>query len=310
MVINIVSFILFCVGIYYALGLNLEKISDDISNSINTKDSLSEKSLRAKGKLKTPKFYLGLIKIRTTLISLGKEKQFKIALAISLILLLDGSILGVIFDNMFLSPILSVALAIIPFWYLSHNLAIYDMQVKDEIETALSVITSSYILNNDIVEAVEENIKYIRPPVRDIFSSFLNEVKFISPDIKQAIRQLKEKIDDKTFIEYCDTLILCQDNSNLRFSLMSIVSKYTDLRVINSELESKMKANRKEFYLMVLIVLSNIPLLKILNEEWFNALVNTTIGKVVLGITALVIFITTLLCQKFTKPIEYGKGQR
>ena len=44
-----------------------------------------------------------------------------------------------------------------------------------------------------------------------------------------------------------------------------------------------------------------------LNKDWFNALMFTTLGKLVLAICGLVIIVTAVLMLRFTKQIEYRK---
>jgi uncharacterized membrane protein YhaH (DUF805 family) len=64
---------------------------------------------------------------------------------------------------------------------------------------------------------------------------------------------------------------------------------------------------RKEYFMMVALVVGNIPLLYMLNKDWFSSLMNTLPGKLVLAITGLIILITTVLMMKYTKPIEYKR---
>jgi hypothetical protein len=59
--------------------------------------------------------------------------------------------------------------------------------------------------------------------------------------------------------------------------------------------------------MMVILVIANIPLLYVLNKDWFRALMFTLPGKIVLAVCALVILITALLMMKYTRPIEYKR---
>ena len=59
--------------------------------------------------------------------------------------------------------------------------------------------------------------------------------------------------------------------------------------------------------MMVALVVANIPLLKMLNEDWYRALMDTTAGKIVIAICALTILVTWMLMLRYTKPIEYKK---
>ena len=64
---------------------------------------------------------------------------------------------------------------------------------------------------------------------------------------------------------------------------------------------------KKEYWMMVCLVIGNIPLLYMLNTSWFEALMFSIPGKIVLAICGVVIFITAMFMMKYTKPIEYKK---
>ena len=59
--------------------------------------------------------------------------------------------------------------------------------------------------------------------------------------------------------------------------------------------------------MMVCLVVGNIPLLYMLNESWYEALMFSVAGKIVLAICGVVILITALFMMKYTQPIEYKK---
>lgn len=80
-----------------------------------------------------------------------------------------GCVIAIMIDNPFLVPVFAIAFAMIPFIYAKRTVAYYDNHVKEELETALSIITTSYVRTDDIVSAVKENIQYLKPPVKDIF---------------------------------------------------------------------------------------------------------------------------------------------
>ena len=68
-----------------------------------------------------------------------------------------------------------------------------------------------------------------------------------------------------------------------------------------------LSAARVEYYMMAGMLVANIPLLYVLNQDWYAALMHTTLGKAVLAICGMVILVTYMLMTKFTKPIEYRK---
>ncbi|MBQ8049871.1 MAG: hypothetical protein IJ271_09515 [Bacteroidales bacterium] len=263
--------------------------------------------LIAKGKKKSRRLTNEILHIKDALDATGKGKQFTVACAASILLLIVGCIVAVVIDNYFMIPVLAVAFACLPFFYIKSTIAAYDRHVREEMETALSIITTSYIRSDDILGAVQENIVYLKPPVKGIFQSFVGDAMMISSDLKTALRNLKEKISDSIYEEWCDTLIACQDDRTLKDTLLPIVAKLTDVRIVNNELKTMLGEVKKEYWMMVCLVVGNIPLLYMLNTAWFEALMFSIPGKIVLAICGVVILVTAMFMMKYTKPIEYKK---
>ena len=307
MILPLISSIFLIIAIVCLLNLTPSQISADIMSLTSVKPNLRDRarSLRA-GKRKKS---LGdrLNYLNAALAACGKEGKFAFVCSTALVLFAVGGVIAVVIDNIFLLPALSVALALIPFVYVRNLLSAYEKQTKEELETTLSIITTSYVRSEDIVNSVIENIPYIRPPLRESFTAFVGDAMAVSSNIKQALRNLKKKVDDEIFREWCDTLIQCQDDRTLKDTLQPVVAKLTDVRVVNSELNSMMAAVRTEYYTMVGLVVGNVPLLYVLNKDWFHTLIYETPGKIVLGVCGIVIIVTYLFMLKFTKPVEYKR---
>ena len=306
-VVYLICFLLMVAGAAFLLGLTPEVITEDIMRFASPKRTLREKVLTAKGKRKSRKLTIELNRIRDALDSTGKGSQFAIALAASLLGVIAGCVVAVAINNYFLIPVIALAFALIPFAFAKRTIGFYDKHIQDELETALSIITTSYVRNDDIVTAVSENIQYLKPPVKDILAGFVAESTMISANIKQSIKHLKERVNNSIFGEWCDTLIACQDDRTLKDTLMPIVAKLTDVRIANSEIKGVLSAARTEYFMMAGMVVANIPLLYFLNKDWYDALMHTTAGKIVLAISALAIVITALFMFKWTKPVEYKR---
>ena len=125
--------------------------------------------------------------------------------------------------------------------------------------------------------------------------------------MKDALRNLKDKIDNDIYAEWCDTLIACQDDRTLKDTLLPIVAKLTDVRIVNNELKTLLGEVKKEYWMMVCLVVCNIPLLYVLNKDWYDALMFTLPGKIVLAVCGVVILITAVLMMKYTRPVEYKR---
>ena len=305
--VYIICFLLMAAGTIILLGLNPEQVNRDVSEFFDKKQSLKDRSLKAQGRKRKNRLLSELEKTKRALEETGKGRQFSIACAAALLLIVAGCVLSLAIDNPFLIPVLSIAFAVIPFSYIKRTMSLYEARMKEELEIALSIITTSYVRSDNLVTAVTENIQYIKPPVRGIFEAFAAEMTVISPDIRKAIQHLKEKVQNSIYEEWCDVLISCQSDRTLKDTLMPVVSKFTDVRLVNNSLKTMLSETRREYMIMVCMVLANIPLLYCLNKAWYDALMHTMLGKIVIAICGIVIIVTAMRMTKLTRPVEYKR---
>lgn len=303
----IICFVLLSIGAFLLLGLTPESITDDIMRLFAPEQTLRDKVLIAKNKKKSRRITKMLLHTRDALTAVGKSGQFTLTCAASLVLLIAGCIIAVMVDNFFMIPVLALAFAAIPFLFARSTIKAYDKHIREEMETAMSIVTTSYIRTEDIVGSVKENLAYLKPPIKEIFAGFVGDATMISSDTKASLRNLRERIDNDIFAEWYDTLISCQDDRTLKDTLLPIVSKLTDVRIVNNELKTVLDAAKNEYLTMVLLVVGNIPIIYALNREWFNSLMFTIPGKIILAVCGMTILVTAGFMMKFTKPIEYRR---
>ena len=307
MILSVIASVLLIISIAIFFGLTPEQIADDMMKLMTPNDTMRDKAKNVRGNRKKHRLYRILMNIKGALVSTGKSKQFTVVICASIVLFALGVIASVLIGNVFLMPVLSVTFALIPFLYITNTLSYYEKQTKAELETTLSIVTTSYERCDDIVQAVRENIRYIKPPLQEVFMAFEGEATAVTSNIKHALYSLREKVDNDIFREWVDTLILCQDDRTLKDTLQPVVQKLADVRIVNSELSTMLASARNEYWMMVALVVGNVPLLYLLNKDWFHTLLYSTPGKAVCGICGLVILITALFMKKFTKPIEYKR---
>lgn len=307
MILQIITSVLLIISIAILFGLTPEQITSDLMSLMRPNDSMRDKARNIRGNKKKHKLYRILVNIKGALESTGKSKQFALVMCASVVLFALGIIAAILINNLFLMPVFAVAFALIPFFYITNTLSYYEKQTREELETALSIITTSYERCDDILQAVRENVRYIKPPLQEVFMAFEGEALAVSSNIKRALYSLREKVDNDIFREWVDTLILCQDDRTLKDTLQPVVQKLADVRIVNSELATMLASARNEYWMMVALVIGNVPLLYLLNKDWFHTLLFSTGGKAVCGICGVVILITALFMKKFTKPIEYKR---
>ncbi len=237
----------------------------------------------------------------------GRLTRFPMLCAAALLCFAAGASLAIMLGNFFLVPVMAAGCLFLPFWWVKLTASHFKKDIAAELETALSIITTAYLRNEDILTAVEENMAYLNQPVLNVFRGFVSRIKLVNPDVSAAIHDLKGQIDNAVFREWCDAIIACQIDRSLKTTLTPIVTKLSDTRVVNGELENMVFEPRKEFIIMQLLVVGNIPLLYFLNKDWYHTLMHTAMGQIILAICATVIFVSTAFVIKLTQPIEYRR---
>lgn len=237
----------------------------------------------------------------------GRTERFPMLCVLSLLFFAVGASIAIMLSNFFLIPVMAIGCMFLPFWWVKLTAGHFKKDIAAELETALSIITTAYLRNEDILTAVEENLPYLNPPVLSVFKEFVSRIKLIDPDVTAALHDLKSRIDNTVYAEWCDALIACQHDRSLKTTLTPIVSKLSDMRVVNAELENMVFEPRKEFIVMQVLVIGNIPLLHFLNQDWYHTLMHTPLGQIILTICAAVMFVSTAFVIKMTQPIEYRR---
>ncbi len=311
LIIKILSFMLFLIFFFSVFNINpadmFTHLSDKLRFNKNKKKTLKDLTLEIKKKKKLK----GYKKIKTETINIlqavGKEDSFNKIYTISIISAALGAIFSILIKNIFLLPVITIGFMLIPYWYVKVISAKWQKAINAELETALNIITTSYNRNGNIINAIEENLDYINPPISNVFLSFYNKSQFINSNTKELLEDLKPKIDNPVFHEWVDALISCQDNKSLKSTLSPIVSKLSDMRMVTAELDYHLYIPLKEYITMMVLFLSNIPLMYFINRNWFNTLFYTTQGKILISILFIVVLFCTVKVINLIKPIDYRR---
>ena len=307
-VILLIACIGMITGFFIILSLSPMEFTDSVfKNILNKPRSIKEEINEITKRKKVSYFRREVIEVQSILKLTGREGWFPMICAVSLCLFAIGSGIAIVLGNFFSVPVLGIGFMLLPFWYVRLTQTHFKRDIAAELETALSIITTAYLRNEDIVTAVEENIDYLNPPVLSVFKGFVYRIKMINPDIAAGLEDMKVQLENAVFREWCDALIACQIDRNLKTTLTPIVSKLSDMRVVNGELENMVFEPRKEFISMQLLVVGNIPLLYFLNKDWYNVLMHTPLGQIILAICFAAIFISAAFVIKLTQPIEYRR---
>lgn len=306
--LNLIACIGMITGTFLLLGISPLEFTNGMFGFLIRKDMSIRAEIKESTNRKKMRFLRReIMEVQDILKLTGRENGCSMVCAVSLMFFAAGAAVAILLENVFLIPVLAAGLMMLPFWYIRLTASHYKRAVAAELETALSIITTSYLRNEDILTAVEESVQYLNPPVRGVFIEFLSQTQLIDPAVEAALHAMKPKIQNEVFHEWTDAICACRYDRSLKTTLTPIVSKLSDMRIVNAELEYLVSEPRKEFIIMAMLVVGNIPILYMLNRDWYHTLMDTMVGHIILAVCAAAIFISMSFVIKLTKPIEYRR---
>ena len=305
--ISLSVFLLLTVGIMAICDIRFTSAFERLMTH-NSKSTLAEDLEIMSGNTPTGFFKRESYEIEQILKATGRENRFESVKTFSIIGFAVGCLLAFLMGNGFLVPVLGIAFAYIPIIYIRATAGSYKKQLNAELETALSIITTSYLRTEDILISVRENIGFIHAPVKRHFEEFITESELINANTVSALNRLKLKIPNYIFHEWVNTLIRCQSDRTMKNTLLAVIQKFSDMRAIQSELDTTVASVKREAFMMMGLVIVNIPLLYAINRDWFMTLVYSLQGKITLAVCAAIVLFSFVRIMKLSAPIEYKGG--
>lgn len=304
----LIAFFAMTAGGFLFFGVSPKDLAQRLAQPIGVRKPTMRKMIQDSLKKKSPKgIRLTIKEARDVLEITDRSDRFGMVCVLSLFLLVLGALIAITMNNVFMLPVMAIGFSLLPFWYILFTATGLKKNLNSELEASLSVITTSYLRSENIIMAVEENLPYLNPPVVQVFEQFLAQSKLINSNLRHALEKLKGKLFNDVFDEWIDGVIACQEDKTLKTTLIPIVSKLSDMRIVSADLDYLLYEPLKEFITMALLLVGNIPLIYVLNKSWFHTLIHSTPGKLILAICALSIFVSTAAVIKLTQPIEYKR---
>lgn len=300
--INVICFILLCGGLFSVFDIRL---SDLLAVFSFQKAVTLDDELKVLTGTPVSTFFNRDYEITQILKDTGRQEKFEFIKRLSLILFALGAVLALLINNVFMVPILGIGFSLAPVWYLRSTAGTYKKHLNEELETAVSIVTTSYLRTEDIIRSIKENIPSVNEPIKSHFEAFVYEAEMINANLISAINSLKMKVPNRVFHEWANTLIQCHSDRTMKHTLPAVIQKFSDIRIVQSELDAMLSGPRKEAITMMFLVVANIPLLYFLNKDWFNTLLFTTPGKIALAICAAIVLFALSKIMRLSKPIEY-----
>lgn len=274
----------------------------------NRRQTLKEKLDILQGQAPKNFFRRELYNTQRLLQEMGKEEKLRSVLILALVFAVLGVAIAAILHNWFLAPVLIAVCGGAPFLYIKIQAGKYKKAVDTALESTISLITTSYLRNDSLLLAVEENLSYLHPAVQSYFQEFYVDATRVNANMVTCINNLKLKLNHPIFHEWCSGLIMCQNDASMKKSLLPIVRKFSDNRTIQTDLDAEMYAPKRELGLMA-VMTALIPFfLYLMNKEWGSVLFTSIQGKITLAVVAAVVLFLCIKTMFFTKPVQFRGG--
>ena len=318
-IIGLIFSLLLITGLFQLFDITLQKIIIDLRSLISEARRYYRKRKYAKripikkqvelitGEKKVNFIVKNFNDAKNILFSSRQSKKMRTVYLASVAGGCSSVIISAVLKNIFILPPLAVGLALIPAWSVKIMEARFIRNINDELETALSCITASYMRTDNIVLAVEENLGVLNPPVNQAFMFFYNENKLINSNVIYGLTKLKKSFESTIFAEWCDAVIQCQSDRTLKATLYPIVQKFTDVKRVQAELDTSMMLPMQNFIVMTVVLLLMIPVMASMQPGWLDILINTVGGKILLSLTVVAVIFGINKAINLSRPIEYKK---
>lgn len=142
--IYIICFALISAGLLALFGVRPGDFIDALFRSQRKAATLSDElnvlmGTPAKG------FFNQDYELKQILKGTGRSDRYEAVKRLSLILFAVGAVLALLINNVYMVPILGIGFSLAPIWYLRSTAASYKKHLNEELETAISIITTSYL---------------------------------------------------------------------------------------------------------------------------------------------------------------------
>ncbi len=245
----------------------------------------------------------------TMLDASGMGEQVSTYRNMAILMAIAGSLFGIVIDNILVSLVLGVGLAMTPLTIIRIRTADYKRMVNEKLEMALSSVTNSYVATGNLLTAVENVLPMLPAPVNDIFRRFVADMQYVDGNAIRAIQHMREASDNWYWTEWCNALIQCQDDVSLNRTLSGIVERLSESRQIQLEVDTTLRKHMSDYVVTVMLVLGSIPLMGFMIPDWYDMLMDTIPGKITLAVILATVLITSVWVSRANSVDEEGDAK-
>lgn len=222
----------------------------------------------------------------------------------AIILAALGLLIGIWMDNLLAAIVLAAGLAALPLIVIFFRTGEYTRALAEKLETAMGILTNTYVQTGDFIGAVESSISLLPAPLDGIFRRYLAQTRLIDSSQERALSNLRSQINNRHWQDWCSILIQCSHDRQLRFALPGIVERLGETRRIQMEMDTAFQKHFSDYIITVLIVLGSIPMMALMMPQWYDMLMTTLPGKITLAVVLAAVLFTGFWVSRINRPIE------
>lgn len=308
MTIQILCALLIIAGLFLLTGIQPSDVTSKLSKPFIRNTEKKNRIRRITGKPQS-RLVATVDSAKDMLLTANMGEQIGTYKWAVVILAVFGFLLGLALSNLPAALVLAAGLGSSPLIVIRIRTADYLRSLHEKLESAMSTVTNSYISSGDLIGAVESSLHLLPSPLDNVFQQFYTETQLIDSDVVKALRRMRERIDNRYWRDWCDVLMQCQRDRQLRYALQGIVSRLGEMRRVQMETDTTIRKQMGDYIITVMIVLGAIPLMGAMMPDWYTMLMTTPAGKITLAVILAAVLSTSVWVARLYRPVEGGDGK-
>lgn len=298
--------LLIIAGLFLLLGIRPSDMTHPLAKPFQHQRERKNKVRRITGKPKG-KLVATMDDAKAMLIAADMNEKIGAYKWAAVILAAVGLLIGLVLNNILAGLVLAAGLGCSPLIIIRIRTGDYIRSLNEKLESAMSTVTNGYVSGGDLIGAVENNLHLLPAPLDSVFRQFYTETQLIDANVVKALRRMHERIDNRYWRDWCDVLIQCQRDRQLRFALPGIVSRLGEMRRAQMEADTAIRKQLGDYIVTVTLVLGAIPLMGVMMPDWYEMLMTTPAGKITLAVVLAAVLATAIWVARLYRPVEGGE---
>ncbi len=308
MIAQILCALLITVGLFYLFKVRPSDIVGRLAIPFKRQRKKQEQIRRITGKSKG-KLAATADNAKEMLLAAGMGGQIASYRWAAVILVLLGLLTGLALNNIFAALVLAAGMGCSPLIVIRIRTGDYIRSLNEKLESAMGTITNSYVASGDLIRAVQSSLHLLPAPLDGVFRQFYAETQLVDSDVAKALHRLRERINNRYWHDWCDVLVQCQRDRQLRYALSGIVVRLGEMRRVQMETDTTIRKQLSDYMVTVMIVLGAIPLMGTMMPDWYSMLTTTLAGKITLAVVLAAVLATAIWVARLYRPVEGGEKQ-